>query len=882
MAAPVSAPPATHSPTSVPPVTMPLRPAAGATPARCPAPTARIRRLREALLAAPYGLCTQKAELVTEWFRAHAPADRVAEAVSRAHYRVAKRALSRSLGSGARQPRWQLALNRTLQRFYLARETARRRSPVVVDWARALAHVLKHAPLRIWDDELLVGNLSSRRIGAPLHPDLGGVLMLPELPALATRAVNPLQVDDAQRRRLEQEIFPFWFSRSVLARAPLAARDPELQNVLVSGRRFVLTQFAGISHVTPDYAAVVEKGLEGLLAEIERARATARDEAARDFLHAAAISARAAICLGARWRAHCAAEAERERDPARAAELRAMADVFAQVPARPARSFREALQSIVTAHVVVHQESFQHGVSFGRLDRLLHPFYTRDLAEGRITREEAVELLACFLGKAAELLPLFNGMATEYFSGLSSASGITLGGVDEDGRDASSETSFLFLDAYEQMRLRQPNLHLRVHPASDPRLLARAHEVLKRGGGMPALFHDDAIVPALVRTGVALRDARDYAIVGCVEWGVPRKSFPAAGAAFLSLPAALDDALHALRDPASMEEVFAAFEGELRRTIADAVDGNDAIERAHAAHRPTPFLSVLVQDCVATGVEVNAGGARYDATGMQGVGLADVADSLAAIERAVFEERRVCFADLVAALDRDFAGDAELAHFLSERVSKYGQDHGGPERWARRVSALYCDLVAQHENPRGGPYATGFWTMTTHIGFGRRLGALPSGRRAGRSLADGISPANGCDREGPTASMMAAAQAGGGGVANGLCLNEKLDPWVVRGEAGTALMTALTRGYFAAGGMQVQYNVIDPAVLLDARAHPERHRDLVVRISGYSAYFCDLTPEMQEDIIARTLHGGLGDAAGALDPAGAARGPACQDAGLAP
>ncbi|HSJ95971.1 MAG TPA: pyruvate formate lyase family protein [Myxococcota bacterium] len=827
-----------------------------------------MARLRAALLAAPYGLCTSKAELLTDWFRAHAPRDRLAEAVARAHFTVARRALARSFGRGAPQASWQLAANTALQRFYLRREDALRREPPVLQYAHALAHVLAHSELRIYDDELIVGNLSSQRIGAPIHPDLGGLLMLPELATLAARPVNPLAVSAAQRHRLEREIFPFWFSRSVLARAPLEASDPALQNTLVSGRRFVLTQIAGISHVTPDYAAVVEKGFAGLLADALTARRTARDDAARAFLDAAAIAARAAIDFGERWGRHCEAEAARCSDNVRAAELRALASVFAQVPARPARTFHEALQSVFTAHVIVHQESFQHGVSFGRLDRLLQPYYERDLAAGRITRDGAVELLACFLGKAAELLPLFNAMATEYFSGLSSASGITLGGTDAEGRDAACETSFLLLDAYDQMRLRQPNLHLRVHPGSDPALLARAHEVVKGGGGMPALFNDAAIVPALERAGVPPADARDYSIVGCVEWGVPGRSFPAAGAAFVSLPAALERALHALREPASIEAVFAAFAAEVERTVAEAAVGNDAIERAHARHRPTPLLSLLVQGCVESGVEVNAGGARYDSTGMQGVGVADVADSLAALEQVVFAERRIPFAALRDAIDRDFAGAAELAERLAERVPKYGEDRGAAERWARRVAALWCEAVARHRNPRGGAYAPGFWTMTTHVGFGRRLGALPSGRRAGRALADGLSPVNGCDREGPTASLMAAVRATPPDVTNGLCVNEKLDDWLVRGASGTRLMEALTRAYFAAGGMHVQYNVVDPAVLLDARTHPERHRGLVVRISRYSAYFCDLTPEMQDDIIARTLHG-----------APAAAGPACQDGG---
>jgi formate C-acetyltransferase len=461
-------------------------------------------------------------------------------------------------------------------------------------------------------------------------------------------------------------------------------------------------------------------------------------------------------------------------------------------------------------------------------------------------------------------------MATEYFSGLSSASGITLGGCDAEGQDASNELSFLVLEAYEQMRLRQPNLHLRVHPGSDPKLLARAHEIAKKGGGMPAFFNDEAVIPAIESLGVARADARDYSIVGCVEWGVPYRSFPAAGACFLSLPAALDRALHGGRYAdeggsahgfESMEALFAALCREIEQSVDAAVAGNDAIERTHALYRPTPLLSLLVEGCVASGREVNAGGARYNSSGVQGVGVADVADSLAAIEQLVFAQGKLTLDELMAAVDADFddarwANAAELRSQLRCGAPKYGQDGGAAESWARRVAGAFCASVRRHENPRGGPYAPGFWTMTTHVGFGRRLGALPSGRRAGEPLSDGISPVNGCDSEGPTASLSAAIGVGARATGNGLCLNEKLDPWYLQGPAGTGLMHDLTRGYFAAGGMQLQYNVVDAAVLLDARRHPERHRDLVVRISGYSAYFNDLTQEMKDDIIARTLHGG--------------------------
>ncbi len=835
----------------------------------------RLSRLREDLLNAPYSLCTQKAELITDFFRSELRSDPLGEWLARGHFALFRRGLARNLGEGEPQPRWQLLLNRTLQRLYVRRQAARERHAPITQWARALAYALERVPLRIYEHELIVGNPSSQRIGAPIHPDLGGLLLLPELKGLATRKVNPLATTPEQVRLLEEEILPFWFSRSVQSRAGVLAEDLELPNELVRGRHFVLTQFAGISHVTPDHRSVLERGFTGILEDIrQQKRERTADPEQAAFYDAAEISAQAAIAFGRRWSDHCKREAGNEPNEERARELNQLAVILERVPALPARSFHEALQSIFLTHTMLHQESFQHGISFGRLDQLLWPFYQRDVAAGTLTKEHAIELLGCFLGKAAELLPLFNAMATEYFSGLSSASGITLGGTDDEGRDASNEVSFLLLEAYDQLRLRQPNLHLRIHPKSDPALVSHACELVKRGGGMPAFFNDARIVPALEALDVAPGHAKDYSIVGCVEWGIPGRSFPAAGAAFLSLPAAFDRALHGgshedeggkPRAFESMEAVVDAFREEVERLVAAAVRGNDAIEQAHARFRPTPLLSTMVDGCVEHGRDVNAGGARYDSTGMQGVGTADVADSLTAIERIVFDERRMSLEEFISTVDRDFVGAREIEHRVTDRAGKFGQDTGGPEDWARRVVDIYCAAVRRHCNPRGGPYVPGFWTMTTHVGFGRRLGALPSGHRAGMPLADGLSPVNGCDDAGPTASLRAAAVASAETIGNGLCLNEMLDPWYLRGAAGTKLLADLTRGYFASGGMQVQYNVVDASVLIDAKRHPERHRDLVVRISGYSAYFNDLTDEMKEEIIARTLHAAPHD-----------RGPACQ------
>ncbi|MFO7563347.1 MAG: pyruvate formate lyase family protein [Enhygromyxa sp.] len=833
----------------------------------------RLERLREAILAAQYGLCTQKAELMTEAVRREAPLSTATARLAPLHFWALRKTLENNLASGAPARRWQLLMSKSLQRLWLALERREQGEAPIMIFAKALAHTLARMELTIHPDELLLGNPTRHRVGAALHPDYGGLLLLPELERLDAREINPLGTTRAQLDRLERDILPFWFTRSVMARAPLFSGDIELQNKLTEGRRFVLTQFAGIAHLTPDFPRVLELGFVGIREQLREAAEAARTEEQQDFYEAGEIVANAVIELGQRWSRHAAEQADQLGDsqPERAAELRELAAILERVPALPARTFHEALQGVITTWVALHQESFQHGISFGRVDQYLWPYYQRDLAEGRIDHARALELLGCFLAKASEQLPLFNQLATEFFSGLSSASGLTLGGTKPSGEDASNELTYLWMIAYDRVRLRQPNLHLRLHEGTPAAVRTLAAELIGEGGGQPALFNDVQVIAALEELGVAEADARDFAIVGCVEWGVPYSSFPAAGAGFVSLPAILDEALRddlaltggggtnnsdTAREPApAMERVWAGFCRRLSQTVSEVVAGNDAIERAHADFRPTPLLSLVVAGCIEAGRDVTSGGARYDSTGIQGVGLADVADSLTTIEALVVEQGQLSLAALMSALDVDFAGHEPLRRQILEKLPKYGQDHGRPEYWAARVARAFAAELRKHRNIRGGPYAPGFWSMTTHVGFGVRLGALPSGRNARRPLANGVSPSNGADSRGPTASLLSVAKVGGVHVGNGLALNESLDPQFVRGPAGAAIVDALTCGYFEAGGMQVQYNVVELEELIDAVRHPERHRGLVVRISGYSAYFNDLTPAMKDEIIARSQHG---------------------------
>ena len=797
----------------------------------------RLARIRADLLAAPYHLCTSKAELLTDYVTG---GRRRLGPVRRAHLAAWRRSVA-GQSRGVSGPRWAARAHDRLLALYerIDGETPADRLRL---HGHGLAHVLAHSPLVVHPGELIVGNAGSHRISAPLHPDYGGLLLLDEVEGLDRRAQNPIARTGEQVDLVRDRLAPAWFDRSVLSQAARYSSNPALAEQLTDGSAFILTQVAGISHVTPDYPAVVREGLGGVLRRVTNARQELDASDPRHaFYKAAATSIRGAIHLGHRWRVHL----EQEAAATGSDELERLAAVFAVVPEQPARTLHQALQSIWITHVALHQESFQHGISFGRLDQTLQPLYAADLAAGRVTREEAVELLGCFLAKAAELLPLFFDRATEYFSGLSSASGITLGGRRADGSDAVNEVTWLLLEAYDQLRLRQPNLHVRVHEGTDPAFLERCAELIADGGGMPALFNDEGIVEALVAEGFPRADAMDFAIVGCAEWGVPYRSFPSAGAVFVNLPHALLDALSS--DHADMDAVLDALRIAIRELVTIAAEGNNAIERAHAAHRPTPLLSALVGGCIGAGRDVTAGGATHDTSGLQGVGLADVVDSLVGMHRAVFDEGWLDQAGLRAALASDFADD-DLRRRLRD-LPRYGEDDPLARRYAEAVSGLFAAEVRGLRNGRGGRYVPGFWTMTTHQGFGRRTGALPSGRRAGEPLSNGVSPTTGSERRGPTAvlcSVSAVAPVG-----NGYVLNTKLAPDLAR---TPGVLANLARGFFAQGGLQLQVNVLDATVLRAARANPELHRDLVVRISGYSAYFVDLTEAMKDELIARACH----------------------------
>ncbi|MAE97006.1 MAG: hypothetical protein CL910_20340, partial [Deltaproteobacteria bacterium] len=721
--------------------------------------------------------------------------------------------------------------------------------------AHCLASHLEKRTLRIHGDEPIVGSHTEHRIGAICHIERAGSAMLEDLFSFAKRPVNPLQVSGSARWALFRSAIPYWLNRNLAMRAfPLREKLAYARDQL-GAAHFVINEAAGIAHFLPNYEEIIQLGTGGLREKVERRRSEGGlSEAQGDYLEASLVALEAVELF-----------ADRYRDEAEAQGRADLVEVLGRVPRKPARDLREALQLIWLFQIVIQIESVDQGISLGRMDQYLYSLYCRERERPGFDADRVRDLFAAFCLKLSEVIPLFSSRATEFFAGLPSGQALTLGGIDAEGNDASNELTYLLLDVLEGFKTRQPNWHARISKVSDPAYLQRLVEVIAGGSGSPALYNDDVIMPAMTLRGVAPEKVWNYATVGCVEPALSCESFTSSDAAIFNLAIGLELLLGGgermkegrscarpwLDAIGSMDELLARLEEETRDRLASMKRSLDAIERANAEHFPTPFSSLAVGGCIENATDSTRGGALYNASGIQGVGVADLANSLAVIERLVFQTGEHSLEEIANACAVDFEGH-ELLRAKAQKIAGFGNDDPLVDELAGRVALLFDRCVSEHTNTRGGRWMPGFYSMTCHQGFGKRMAALPSGRRAGKPLADGIAPADGSDLLGPTASLNSVARLEASRFGNGVNLNIKFDAETVSGFEGRAALEALVKGYFQQGGMQVQVNVLDPGVLEEAMRDPESHRNLLVRISGYCAYFVDLTPAMQQELIDRT------------------------------
>jgi pyruvate formate-lyase/glycerol dehydratase family glycyl radical enzyme len=773
-------------------------------------------------------------------------------------------------------------------RYYTASMQETEGEAQVIRQAKALAHVLANLTVHIEPDELIVGAITGKVLGGGVYPESIGSRIAGELETIGFREPNPFTVTDEQLRELRGEILPHWRGRT-LEDAARARWSPEVTEAVDQVAPFIATEIAGIGHMLLNYEAILSKGLEWYVREAEKRAEVARDTqyATRDtqpvgFYRAVVIACRGVIRFAERY----AEEAERlaRSEPSslpdegqggilphsRSEELMHVAEICRRVPAHSAQTFHEALQAMQFVLVAAQIEDYESAFSIGRLDQLLWPYYKADLAAGRLTEEEALELLQCFYIRVSHSIPLFDADVSLAFAGKTAFANAVVGGVDAQGHDATNPVSYLAVEAMRRVNTQQPNFGVRLHEGTPLEFLDGVMQAQATGLRNVQYFNDEAIIPALVNRGVPLAEARGYGIIGCVEPAVPGVSFTSSDASLLNLGLCLELALNdgcgrlftdqlglSTGDPQQftcIEDVIAAYRRQVAYLVGLMVQALDTLAQVHAEIKPKPFISAITGDCLERGLDLTWGGARYDFTGVQGVGSATVGDSLAALDAAVFCERQFTMEQLLEALDADFEGYERLRQALVNHAPKYGNDDEAADRFTRLAAEVYCQEVEKCANPRFGRYQPGLYSVTTHVALGLAVGATPDGRRAGAPLSQGVSPVQGRDRQGPTAAMRSVSRLNHVLVSNGSAFNQKINPAFLRGEKGPQTLAGLLRGYFRLGGMQLQWNLVDREMLEDAQAHPEDHRGLIVRVSGYSAHYTDLERVVQDDIIARMEH----------------------------
>ena len=699
--------------------------------------------------------------------------------------------------------------------------------------------------------------------------------------------------------------------------SPEAVRAME-HNMFTPGNYF----YNGIGHVTVQYEKVMKIGMIGIIKEAEEEMKTCKVSDADyskkiAFLEAVIISCKAVINYSKRYSKLAQEMAMKETDARRKKELLRISAICDRVPEQPASSFEEACQAFWFIQQLLQIESSGHSISPGRFDQYMYPYFKKDMEEGSLTREYAQELIDCIWVKLNDLNKVRDAASSEGFAGYSIFQNLIVGGQTIDGRDATNDLSFMCIDASSHVFLPQPSLSIRVWNGSPQDLLLRAAKLTRTGIGLPAYYNDEIIIPALIKRGLTVDDARDYNIIGCVEPQKPGKTDGWHDAAFFNMCRPLEmvfsngydrgkeASIHTglVEDFKTFEEFFDAYQKQMDYTIALMVNANNAIDIAHSERCPLPFESCLIDDCIKRGKSVQEGGAVYNFTGPQGFGIANVTDSMYTIRRLVYEEKKITLSELKRALEMNFGKgfdmitaqeialqvaetlktqgkevtsdiikmtisnvltlslpEKEKARYdeildMINELPKYGNDVEDVDTLARDVAYVYTKTVERFKNPRGGIFHAGLYPVSANVPLGAQTGATADGRLAHTPVADGVSPTSGKDVNGPTAACNSVAHLDHEIASNGTLFNMKMHPSAMSGEYGLENFVSLLRGYFDQKGMHMQFNVVDRDTLLDAQKHPEKYSGLVVRVAGYSALFTTLSKSLQDDIIRRTEQG---------------------------
>ena len=741
--------------------------------------------------------------------------------------------------------------------------------PVPVQRALSFKYILEHKFICINEGELIVGERGPAPKATPTYPEI-----FQDLQILNDRKKVSFKSDEQTREAYRDVIIPFWKGRSNRDRI-FAALPQEWKDAYAAG---IFTEFQ--EQRAPGHTALGIKmfrtgmlDLKERIAESIQSLDLANDPEAvdkRDELRAMDIVCDAIIMYAARHADKLEELAAQEADPKRKEELLEMARICRKVPAHAPETVHEALQHYWFIHLgVVTELNPWDSFNPGRLDQSLYPIYKKEMEQGTTTKEQVYEVLQSFWVKFNNHpSPPKVGVTAEESNTYTDFCLINVGGVKEDGSDGVNEMSYILLDVIREMRLLQPSSMIQVSKKNPDKFIRKAVDIIKTGFGQPSVFNTDALVQEMLRAGKDVKDARNGGCSGCVETGAfGTEAYILTG--YFNLPKILELTLNDGFDKRtnmqlgphtgnpvdfkSYDEFFEAYKKQVRYFMDIKLAGNNIIERVFMKNMPVPFLSILIDDCIARGKDYMCGGARYNSTYIQGVGLGSMTDMLTAIKYQVFDKKNITMQTLLDALAADFKGYEKLQYDLIYNTPKYGNDDDYADEQEVQVFNMYYDAINGHKSPRGADYRVNMLPTTCHVYFGSVTGATPDGRNAWKVLSEGISPVQGADTNGPTAVIRSAAKIDHIKT-GGTLLNQKFTPSLLQTEEGCMNVVHLIRSYFRMDGHHIQFNVVNADTLRDAQKHPENYRDLIVRVAGYSDYFNDLGEDLQNEIINRTEH----------------------------
>ena len=740
-----------------------------------------------------------------------------------------------------------------------------------IRFAKAMDYLLSNMTIKIWEDEFIIGNRCTKFVGTPLYPEVRVDTIELDLELYSTRDVQRFLLSEGDKEILKNEIIPYWKSEETTVKSRFDSYlSPKLYDLMLMMLYIVDVNITnGMGHFFPGHENVLKEGFEGL---IQKAKTKLNDVANNkekvNFLNSVIIVLNGTKKLINRFSVLAKEMAENERNPNRKKELNEISLICSNIAVNAPKTFKEALQLIYFTHVIAGLEDGGFAISVGRLDQILYPYYINDKKSGKITDEEVQFLIECFYIKLSTLWNYVLHKGIIAGEGPPIAENLTIGGIDKFGSDVTNELSYLLLDSYDHLKTIQPAFSIRVHEKTPDKLLIRAGEAIKSGTSM-ALFNDIVMIPGLHQLGYSLEDAQEYAPIGCVEPAHPYKSFGCTNASQLNIVKVLELTLNNGTDMFtkkkygventkkinSYEDLWDNFANQLRFFMGSMVETMKSLERAIAELNPQPFLSATTDDCLDRGLDITSGGAIYDFTTTQLIGLATVADSLAVIKKIVFEDELLSFEELIQMLLKNYRGiyrgkkGEEWRQIFINKVPKFGNDNDYVDSIAYDVAKLFCDELLNYKNFRGGNYNPGIYSTSFHLALGVFTAASANGRKSRDHLSNGVGPTNGMDKNGPTAILNSIMKLENELMTNGNSTILSFHPKTMKPQ----IFLSVIRTFFQLnGGYHIQFNVIGKDTLCDAQKNPEKYPGLVVRIAGYPVLFNELSKTAQDDIIART------------------------------